>query len=663
MLANQLQQNYENAKKCVQALKSISPMQMGNSRFVSQEQCLKLLRVLVIKELQDIAQQEKEDKQRSKDQDLFLGKRKSSQRQETKEDGEQEELEMIKIKKIKRNEINNSNLDISSLYEEKKEENNKLDQQFLAQHNNIQIQYFEQCFHSKLFGMIYSNFSRPSSDIAELFHSLTNVQDMFKHLKTIYKNQSIIINNKPKIFEECFNYVVLNIILKKEEFLNDIIKHYEELKDFIKETQIRTEQLYNLLSRVVQYEYRQDVQKFQDNDFSPVLKLFTEICSQLSNESKEDQASKEELKLAFKHYIKINHRTSLLKMAIGEYEKVIQGENLLKDAFNDKLYLLKTQTLDSSESDHISSFLVYMVFRIRPLFEDLFESFQQYSQNVQKQIMNILTRDQNKTKLKGFLQSKPNQQRTQQQAFLEILLKTFDYNNSYMLQVFIFDLLTRQDQQFIDQAESQKILEKLKSHVNQTHNIFDFYKSFPDYFDENIIQEYKNLKELQAPTFSQFKEKFSFLPEAKSQSTHLILFKRFLVEDSWFINKENMREFVNYFTEKVDHDQMLDFFLKIVTQDKQNLNVLIIPFLLKLQAIIDGQNEKQEKLIENIVIEMVQNKVWTLNSTFLHGLKIYFNNLCTPEKKSQLFAKINSFFSNLQNGKEALQQFEETFEQ
>ncbi|KAL4510569.1 hypothetical protein ABPG72_004723 [Tetrahymena utriculariae] len=662
MHANQLQQNYENAKKCVQALKSISPMQMGNSRFVSQEQCLKFLRVLVIKELQDIAQQEKEDKQRSKDQDLFLGKRKSSQRQETKDDREQEELEMIKIKKIKRNEINNSNLDISSLYEEKKEENNKLEQQFLAQHNNIQIQYFEQCFHSKLFGMIYSNFSRPSSDIAELFHSLTNVQDMFKHLKTIYKNQSIIINNKPKIFEECFNYVVLNIILKKEEFLHDVIKNYEELRLFIKETKIRSEQLYNLLSRVVQYEYRQDVQKFQDNDFSPVLKLFTEICSQLSNESKEDQVSKEELKLAFKHYIKINHRTSLLKMAIGEYEKVIQGENLLKDAFNDKLYLLKTQTLDSSESDHISSFLVYMVFRIKPLFEDLFESFQQYSENVQKQIMNILTRDQNKTKLKGFLQSKPNQQRTQQQAFLEILLKTFDYNNSYMLQVFIFDLLTRQEQQFIDQVESQKILEKLKIHVNQTPNIFDFYKSFPDYFDENIIQEYKNLKDLQATTFSQFKEKFNFLPENKSQSTHLILFKRFLVEDSWFINKENMREFINYFIEKVDHDQMLDFFLKIVTQDKINLNALIIPFLLKLQANMENQSEKQEKLIDNIVIEMIQNKVWTLNNTFLHGLKIYFNNLCTPEKKSQLFAKINSFFSNLQNGKEAFQQFEEAFE-
>ncbi|KAL4463954.1 hypothetical protein ABPG74_005891 [Tetrahymena malaccensis] len=661
MLANQQQQNYENAKKCVQALKSIQPVQMGNSRFVSQEQCLKLLRLVMIKELQDIAQQEKEEKQRSKDMDLFLGKRKSSQRQETKDDGEQEELEMIKIKKIKRNEINNSNLDISSL-QENKEENNKLDQQFLAQHNNIQIQYFQQCFYSKLFGMIYSNFSRPSSDIAELFHSLTNVQDMFKHLKTIYKNQSIIINNKPKIFEECFNYVVLNIILKKEEFLNDVIKNYEELRTFIKETNIRTEQLYNLLSRVVQYEYRQDVQKFQDNDFSPVLKLFTEICSQLSNESKEDQASKEELKLAFKHYIKINHRTSLLKMAIGEYEKVIQGENLLKDAFNDKLYLLKTQTLDSSESDHISSFLVYMVFRIKPLFEDLFESFQQYSLNVQRQIMNILTRDQNKTKLKGFLQSKPNQQRTQQQAFLEILLKIFDYNNSYMLQVFIFDLITRQEQPFIDQTESQKILEKLKNHVNQTHNIFDFYKSFPEYFDENVIQEYKNLKDLQAPTFSQFKEKFSFLPENKSQSTHLIIFKRFLVEDSWFINKENMREFVNYFTEKVDHEQMLEFFLKTVTQDKQNLNVLIIPFLLKLQVIVENQNEKYERLIENIVIEMVQNKVWTLNNTFLHGLKIYFNNLCTPEKKSQLFAKINSFFSNLQNGKEAFQQFEEAFE-
>lgn len=57
------------------------------------------------------------------------------------------------------------------------------------------------------------------------------------------------------------------------------------------------------------------------------------------------------------------------------FEKSISGENYLKEAFKEKLYLLKNQGLDANESDHISSFLVYMVFRIKELFEDLFESF------------------------------------------------------------------------------------------------------------------------------------------------------------------------------------------------------------------------------------------------------------------------------------------------
>lgn len=133
-------------------------------------------------------------------------------------------------------------------------------------------------------------------------------------------------------FEECFGYVTENIILAKEEFINEIIKEWTVLQSFIKETKIRTEQLYILLSRVVQHEYRQNVSKFQETEFSPLLRLFTDICA---------ESTKEELRVAFKHYIKINHRTSLLEKAVKEFEKLIQGENLLKDAFKEKLYLLK----------------------------------------------------------------------------------------------------------------------------------------------------------------------------------------------------------------------------------------------------------------------------------------------------------------------------------
>lgn len=39
------------------------------------------------------------------------------------------------------------------------------------------------------------------------------------------------------------------------------------------------------------------------------------------------------------------------------FEKSISGENYLKEAFKEKLYLLKNQGLDANESDHISSFL------------------------------------------------------------------------------------------------------------------------------------------------------------------------------------------------------------------------------------------------------------------------------------------------------------------
>lgn len=55
-------------------------------------------------------------------------------------------------------------------------------------------------------------------------------------------------------------------------------------------------------------------------------------------------------------------------------------------------------------------------------------------------------------------------------------------------------------------------------------------------------------------------------------------------EDSWFITKENMGEFVNYFTEKIERDEMLDYLFKLVSEEKQNLNTIVMMIILKVAS-------------------------------------------------------------------------------
>jgi len=63
-----------------------------------------------------------------------------------------------------------------------------------------------------------------------------------------FKNNENIFARR---FEECFGYVVENILLTKEEFINEIIKKSERLKQFIEKTKVHSEHLYILLSRVI----------------------------------------------------------------------------------------------------------------------------------------------------------------------------------------------------------------------------------------------------------------------------------------------------------------------------------------------------------------------------------------------------------------------------
>lgn len=56
--------------------------------------------------------------------------------------------------------------------------------------------------------------------------------------------------------------------------------------------------------------------------------------------------------------------------------------------------------------------------------------------------------------------------------------------------------------------------------MNQSTDLFDFYRNFPEYFSSNYLSEYKNLRDLQASSLLELKDKYSFLPREHEQEAH-----------------------------------------------------------------------------------------------------------------------------------------------